>query len=612
MRKLKKLASLFLAGTILLSSFSLTALAADSSGTDAGYLIVNPYADVNWNNDNQFNAALHWHTWNSDGSTTLANMVETHYNHDYDVIGTFDHDYVTVEWDVNGFGRGPGNNNPGRLENNGQTMLMTTERRLEIEAGADRDGRGMINITNSNEQSATQHINTLWAPFNNVPRGSRTPDEQMRLTFDTAESHGGLSFINHPGRETGGSAGGNNGANGSRNHAQRYIDLFMDYSVESLVGMEIVNRLDNESRSDRILWDYILSATMPQGRPVWGLSNDDAHSMAEVGYNNNVMLMSDLSQESFRTAIETGAFYATAPVARREGVNATYPDGSAMRSGGGNASTEYLRDINALPVISNIAVDGNTITIEGEQYETVEWVSGIEYVGGIPQSRVIATGNSIDVSQYPEIAENAYVRAQLKGDNGIAFTNPFGVTVYNLIVEANASTVKAGESFGVNISFEEAVESNTAILNVNFDTNKFAFNNFYAADGVTLLNTVYTTTGVTLTVMVPDYATSSYGEIRLTAKADADLKDDDSSISVAAAFVLRDANSEKFMMYAAGSTGLFIGEITEMSLIDLSNVIDGFGVARGDADWSKYSRYDINNNGVIDIFDIVHFAKLVK
>jgi len=49
-----------------------------------------------------------------------------------------------------------------------------------------------------------------------------------------------------------------------------------------------------------------------------------------------------------------------------------------------------------------------------------------------------------------------------------------------------------------------------------------------------------------------------------------------------------------------------------MSLIDLSNVIDGFGVARGDADWSKYSRYDINNNGVIDIFDIVHFAKLVK
>jgi len=247
----------------------------------------------------------------------------------------------------------------------------------------------------------------------------------MRLIFDEVALRGGTSWINHPGRETGGSAGGINGANGSRNHAQRYIDLFMSYDVKSLVGFEIVNRLDNESRSDRILWDYILSATMPQSRPVWGLSNDDAHSMEEVGYNNNVMLMPALTQEDFRTALETGAFYATAPVARREGVNATFPNGSAMTSGGGNTNTRYLRDITALPVITNITVSGNTITITGAQYEVVEWVSGIDANG---ESNVIATGNSIDVSDYPEIAANGYVRAQLKGINGIAFTNPFGVS----------------------------------------------------------------------------------------------------------------------------------------------------------------------------------------
>jgi len=146
--------------------------------------------------------------------------------------------------------------------------------------------------------------------------------------------------------------------------------------------------------------------------------------MEEVGYNNNVMLMPALTQEDFRTALGTGAFYAAAPVARREGVNATYPNGNAMRSGGGDVGTRYLRGIWDLPSITNITVNGNTITITGEKYETVEWVSGINANG---ESNVIATGNSIDVSRYPEIAENGYVRAQLKGSNGIAFTNPFGV-----------------------------------------------------------------------------------------------------------------------------------------------------------------------------------------
>jgi hypothetical protein len=446
-----KLATLGLALLLTFSTLGSMAFAAPQETAAPQFFdISNPYASVNWASTGQYNAALHWHTWNSDGSTTLANMVETHYEQGYDIAAAFDHDYVTVEWDINGFGRGVGNNNPGLLERNGLPMLMTAERRLEIEAGVGRDGRGMINITNTNEQSSTQHLNTLWAPFNNTARGSTPVDTHMRDIFNRAEALGGLSFINHPGRETGGSAGGNNGANGSRNHAQRYIDLFMSYSVESLVGMEIMNRLDNESRSDRILWDYILSATMPQGRPVWGLSNDDAHSMMEVGYNNNVMLMPALTQADFRTALETGAFYATAPVARREGVNATFPDGSAMRSGGGNASTEYLRGIGNLPSISNITVSGNTITIAGTQYEIVEWVSGIEYVNGVPQSKVIATGNSIDVNLYPEIAVNGYVRAQLKGSNGIAFTNPFGVSeasVTNVVPTASVRQVPGNTNF---------------------------------------------------------------------------------------------------------------------------------------------------------------------
>ncbi|MCL2741486.1 MAG: hypothetical protein FWE70_05165, partial [Oscillospiraceae bacterium] len=42
-------------------------------------------------------------------------------------------------------------------------------------------------------------------------------------------------------------------------------------------------------------------------------------------------------------------------------------------------------------------------------------------------SKIIATGNTIDVSEYPELAVNGYVRAELVGNAGVAYTQPFGV-----------------------------------------------------------------------------------------------------------------------------------------------------------------------------------------
>ena len=59
----------------------------------------------------------------------------------------------------------------------------------------------------------------------------------------------------------------------------KYVDLFKKY--DSLVGMEIINKKDGDSYSDRILWDNILTKTMPE-RPVWGFSNDDTHSVSAV------------------------------------------------------------------------------------------------------------------------------------------------------------------------------------------------------------------------------------------------------------------------------------------------------------------------------------------
>ena len=50
-----------------------------------------------------------------------------------------------------------------------------------------------------------------------------------------------------------------------------------------------------------------------------------------------------------------------------------------------------------------------------------------------------------------------------------------------------------------------------------------------------------------------------------------------------------------------------------VDLIDLSNVIDMFGITAEHPDWNTvYKFYDFNNNGRIDIQDIVFVAQQIK
>jgi len=348
-------------------------------------------------------------------------MVERHYALGYDIYAPADHDVLNRDFTdtartyaafVNGANDGLGN--------------MTAGRVVEISAGVGRSGSGMIGVTDSNEHSRTEHINGFFAPLliENANalngRGANTPGRMLE-TVRLIEEAGGISHINHSGRFTGGSNSNlTTGAAGSNNstHVKTHVDIFLEYA--SCVGMEIINRLDNESRSDRILWDNILKATAPNGRLVWGFSNDDSHSTSEVGWNYNMHIMPELSLEAFRESMETGTFFAVAPVARREGVNPTDRSGAAMRSGGGNAATEYLRETadNPYPRITNIEVIGNTISITANDFDVIEWIAD-----GV----IIATGNEIDLNDYSDKI-NSYIRAQVKSTSAIVFVQPFGIS----------------------------------------------------------------------------------------------------------------------------------------------------------------------------------------
>ena len=385
----------------------------DATAVEASsYVIVNPYANVDWENFGQFKTSLHNHSLNSDGVATTAEMVERLYALGYDIAAITDHNYLSSRWSEVSIG------------------AMSTEREEEILAGEDRNGRPLFPVPFSGEQSGGEHLNSFFVKFDNSVEMS-TED-----ALSLVEEMDGISFLNHLGYYTGGSEGGQTGldASNDREVIQKYTYLFMNYP--SCIGMEIFNKRDTKSQSDRVLWDNILMQTMPQGRPVWGFANDDAHKLGRIGFSFNVLLIDrdeflrsgldgldarnaeELREQSasnpIRTAMTDGAFYAVSRIDRRENIN----DAASL-------SENELGDLllQSTPSIRNISVDETaaTITISGADYDIIEWIAD-----GI----VISTGEVLDVPANT-MRINSYVRAQLRSSSGIAFTQPFGIAHVN-------------------------------------------------------------------------------------------------------------------------------------------------------------------------------------
>ncbi|WP_300410423.1 cell wall-binding repeat-containing protein [Lagierella sp.] len=345
--------------------------------------IINPYSDVDWNTFNQYKANFHSHTNESDGGNSPKQMIEHHYDLGYDVIAMTDHNHLFTAID----------------RTDREKEYVTSERRAEMEAGVDREGRGIYFIENSEEQSRHDHVNTFWTEYTNPEKGAN-----MEESIKQAHELGGISHINHPGRYTGGVYDQDDGSYGKMVSStpatiSKYMNLFNKY--DSLVGMEIINKKDGDSFSDRILWDNLLSVSMPN-RPIWGFSNDDNHSMDATGFSYNMLLMPENTPEETRYAMESGNFYAVAKVSRRE----------------------LGRDFKAegpTPTITNISVDqGNlSISIDAENTDKIQWIADGE---------VIAEGKTLNINDHKGQIFN-YVRANLIGKGGIAFTQPFGTNI---------------------------------------------------------------------------------------------------------------------------------------------------------------------------------------
>lgn len=370
---------------VITATFAIKTSFAMSPKGNADYFILNPYESVDWNAYGQYKAGFHAHTTESDGGNTPKEMIEDHYVKGFDILAITDHNFTNTIWD--------------RTDRPEDKIYLSSERLAEINAGVGRNGRGMLAVKYSNEQSVANHVNTFFADYNNKS------GDTLEGIIARTEELGGISHLNHPGPYTGGSSDIVKGEAVSKDPAvyRKYVDLFNKY--KTLVGMEIVNEKDVDSLSDRILWDSILSETMDVRNPVWGFSNDDSHSIAGTDISYNIMLMPTNNEDNLRDAMKNGTFYSVGKIAKREL--------------GPNFKAE-----GPTPVISSITVNEkeNSITITGSHYNTIQWIAN---------GKIIATGNTIDLNDFEDKVDS-YVRAQLIGNGGISFTQPFGVNKYTI------------------------------------------------------------------------------------------------------------------------------------------------------------------------------------
>jgi hypothetical protein len=442
------------------------------------YKITNPYQNVNWNTWFQFRAAHHVHTTRSDGGAVLRDMVVDHYNRGFDIFAATDHNVIctgdwtrhppaapTVFWwepmawnnnnhlmsaaDQTAIRNGTWTTGSGRTLPAGSRFTTThgwfrPQMRARLGMPAGQSGVGMISIPNTNEQTIGHHMNTYWANFNGREH------ESDNTIIREVQRLGGLVLLNHPGRHTCSRSGSDRcsrsreglmcdhaGGRGiaAASNLPREVSRYTTWlnSFPAIMGMEIYNRADHETRSDRILWDNVLMELMPRGRNVWGFSNDDSHSMDGSALGWNVMLMPSLTDGNLRTSMEGGAFYFISRVDRQLGVNHN------VSTSGGSAWHIPLMAARA-PTITRISVTGQTISVTGRNYDEVIWITGNPFRANGNTSEgggvIIHTGDSIDLSQFGRYIWGNYVRAVLIcrtgigsaiNSHGVALTQPFAV-----------------------------------------------------------------------------------------------------------------------------------------------------------------------------------------
>lgn len=449
--KLRKAMAIILAVIMLATGTAVGAYASD--GVD--YTITSTYADVDWDNCNQYKADLHSHSTASDGDQTIQQQVEKHYEHGFDIMALSDHGVVDYGWDKEMTAKTirvilsikEGNRPLGLLSASGTTEAGKAYTYADDYYKQYDENNNplhtMMRVPFANEQNPTSfnnaHVNTWFVDYgNNVVGGTSDYETPIR----NVHKLGGLSVINHPGEYS-------NARDEEcyedaydldtvhyRYVANKFARLLVKY--DSCIGIDINSKGDYRTRYDRKLWDILLQKVIPQGRNVFAIATSDAHNPNIVNSGYTMMLMPELTADALKASMKNGEFYAgSVYMGSREEIRVwseelnaaglapqlasdlktTYETILQEEANGGQDTIFKFNTEAAAPRITNVSVDDteDSITINTENAHLVHWIADGEF---------IATGNSIDLDDYSDKI-GSYVRAEVIGDGGVLYTQAF-------------------------------------------------------------------------------------------------------------------------------------------------------------------------------------------
>lgn len=350
-------------------------------------IVTNAYEDIDWNSVGFYKSNYHTHTTQSnDANFTTAETVDKYHNAGYKILSITDHDYNSYPWNLFGqFKEGVPTRDPEELG-----MIAVPGIELSKDDRNNWNERGGGSFNHHNDFYTGRHGQEF---------------QTIEESFAYTQSLGGYIIVNHPGQYW---SLDKTYKDEDRDSPAWHAKHFNDFSC--LIGLEVYNQ-GNRRPNDRILWDQILTRTMPE-RPVWGYSGDDMHNKDQLFRNYQFMLMDDFSKDGLIEAFERGSnIFSYEPL------------------GSGEAKAPRVTSI-------NVDTQSQTITIETDATD-IQWISGTDIKSGAAastrKSSIVGRGKSFCYRGF----QGSYVRALIKNAYGETCTQPFGFGVITGIEENN-------------------------------------------------------------------------------------------------------------------------------------------------------------------------------
>ncbi len=430
MKRFLKILSVTLAFIMtILPTFSFAANSVEGKN----YVMDSCYENVDWDNWKAYKVQLHCHTNASDGFLTVKEVVQKSYDLGYDAVAITDHGTINKGW----------NNEPDlipivRLVKYDRTQLADIIPLTQEEYDSYINGtapttngsvreNGMIDVPKGIELNAATpvadcHLTGYYCDYGQGLLGVygdyETPSKGVK-------DAGGISMLSHVGEYVYTDKDSENyvGQPVDEYYVNKFSRLFLD-NAGSSVGMGINSATDAHTRCDRILYDSILQKTIPYGVVPWGFTFSDSHDEASLNNAYTMHYMPELSNNDLRYSMETGTFFSVSHFSNGVELN-------GMRE-----MPEYIEEevdaySNETPLVTRIEIDEelDTISIEGENFDTITWVSDGQVLkrGGLEDT-------TLDLDDFDNIG--CYVRFYITGENGICYSQPIVIHEENVILES--------------------------------------------------------------------------------------------------------------------------------------------------------------------------------